>query len=300
MKKIVAILLALCTLFSLCFLVSCEKDTDVVENKEVEQEETKTPEGETTEEPVADEPVVEEPKADEPEVVEPEVVEPEASLYETVDAAIKNTLAATSLEAKVRIDKTDDIMGNKSSSWRDVVVKTSGSNISVEGKKYEYDYESDLKYYYDGSWMYFDMYGERYKRQVDLVEFSTEAGGVAGAIVVIPEAAFANATENNGTVEIALDEATVETLYYDTIVGLVTDIVGNDLSQTTTKDAKITLTINNGYIADYTLSLTTEIVVGNDRAAYTFDQTLNLSNVGGAVSVQFPNGYQNFNELDWG
>lgn len=147
--------------------------------------------------------------------------------------------------------------------------------------------------------MYFDMYGDKYKRQVGLDEFNAEAGGVAGAIVELPEAVFANAVDNNGVIEITMDEATAETLFSATIVKLVYDIVGPDLNQTTTKDVKVTLCVNDGYIADYSLSLVTEIVVGSDKAAYTFDQTINLSNYEQAT-VQFPQGYQNFSELDWG
>lgn len=299
MKKIVAILLALCTLFSLCFLVSCEKDTDVVENKEVEQEETKTPEGETTEEPVADEPVVEEPKADEPVVEEP-VVETKASLYEIVNGAIVNTLAAGTYEAKVDTSIKADIIGNISTSTRNLTVKTDGTNISVEGKKNEYDYESEHKYYYDGSWMYFDMYGECYKRQAGLDEFSSEAGGIVGMIAALPEAAFATAVENGDVVEITLDEATAESIYRDVLVKLVYDIVGEDLNQTTTTLAKLGITVKDGYVSNFNLTLSTEILAGNDKAVYDYNGTIDFVSVGGAVSVQFPNGYQNFNELDWG
>lgn len=283
MKKIIALLLILVAVFAMATMTSCEKEDGKVENEKTEEKNV-------------------EEKADEPEASEnvEAPAEPEASLYEIVDTAIKNTLAATSFEANVRIDKESDIMGNKESTWKDVVVKTSGSNVSVEGKKLEYGFESEHKYYYDGSWMYFDMYGDGYKRQVGLEEFGAEAGGVAGAIVPIPEAAFASATEKDGVVEVSLDEATAEALFGATIKGLVYDIVGEDLNQTTTKDTKVTLNVKDGYIENYSLSLVTEIVVGSDSAKYTFAQTINLSNVGGDVTVQFPQGYQSYNELDWG
>ncbi len=288
MKKIIALLLALSAIFTMAIMTSCEKEEPEAE-PQANEEVTTTPDasekaeaGEKAEEPKAEEPVK------------------ELSLYEKVSGAIKNTLASTSFEAKVESKTESDIMGNKSSASKDLTVKTAGANISVVGTKNEYDYNSEVNYYYDGSWMYFDMYGDKYKRQAPLEEFSAEAGGVAGAIVEIPEAAFANASDNNGVIEIPLDEATVETLYNSTIVALVQDIVGQDLNQTTTKDAKISLTISDGYIADYNLSLMTEIVVGNDRAAYTFNQSIKLSNYGQIAAIEFPAGYQNFSELDWG
>ena len=278
MKKIIALLLVLTTVFAMAIMTSCEEETKEPKENKANEEVSETP---------AD------PEAETP-------ADPELSLYEIVNGAIKNTLSSTSFEAKVNGKIDSDIMGNKSSSTKDLTVKTAGTNISVEGKKNEYDFDFDVKYYYDGSWMYFDMYGECYKRQVDLNEFSAEAGGVAGAIVELPEAVFESAVDNNGVIEITLDEATVETLYNDTIVNIVSDIVGNDLNQTTTKDAKITLTVSDGYIADYKLSFMTEIVVGSDRAAYTFEQAINLSNYGQITEIQFPAGYQNYSELDWG
>ena len=287
MKKIIALLLALSAIFTMAIMTSCEKEEPEAE-PQTKEEVTTTPDASEK----AEEPKAEEPKAEEP--------VKELSLYEKVSGAIKNTLASTSFEAKVASKTESDIMGNKSSASKDLTVKTAGANISVLGTKNEYDYDFEVKYYYDGSWMYFDVYGEQYKRQAPLDEFSAEAGGVHGAIVEIPEAAFANASDNNGVIEIPLDEATVETLYNSTIVALVQDIVGQDLNQTTTKDAKISLTISDGYIADYNLSLMTEIVVGNDRAAYTFNQSIKLSNYGQIAAIEFPAGYQNFSELDWG
>ena len=48
-----------------------------------------------------------------------------------------------------------------------------------------------------------------------------------------------------------MDEATAEQLFGDDIAALCSDIVGDDLTQVTTKDAKVTLSIKNGVLVSY-------------------------------------------------
>lgn len=298
MKKLLLVLLALCVMSMTLVLASCDSDepeTPVDEN--VENVDTPETPDETPTEPDA--------PAETPAETPAEPEKPaEVNVADLVNGAVKATLEAGGYEAKIYKNIDSDIMGTKKNSWLDVVAKANGNNISVEGKKFEYDYESAHNYYYDGSWMYYTMYESNFKQQATLEEFANEAGGIAAMLVELPEAAFANATkaDNGGetAVELTLDEATVKTAYRGTVVKIFNDILGDMIDPVVISNAKLNVTVANGYIKAFSLTFTGEYTAGKDKVTYNFNQTIDFANVGQGVTINLPANLSDYMEMDWG
>ena len=166
----------------------------------------------------------------------------EGSVYEIVAAAIEKTLKAKSFEAKLTASQKMDLMGNKTESKAEGTVKatavdTDKPQASFEGKATVEGYEMKQSFYYDGQWKYFgDEESGRYKSQVSYEEFAKEIGAPEDVIVALPEAIFSAAQSKNNadgslTVTLTVDETNMETLYKDTIIAVVQDVVGQDLNQ---------------------------------------------------------------------
>ena len=221
----------------------------------------------------------------------------EADLYTIVKNAMDKTNAATSTEAKMTYTLAQDLMGMKSESSAELTMQVNGSEIGITGTIVAEGTEIPCEYYYDGKYLYMSMYGEGYKMAASLEEFEQQAGGTSEFLVDLPKELFDNASGDAGNLVLTLDEATAENLFHDAIAEVVADVVGDDLSQTTTKDAKITLSVKDGYLAKFRLEFTTEIVAGSDKVTYDYDVALEFIKYSG-VTVTPMEGYENFYEID--
>ena len=131
-----------------------------------------------------------------------------------------------------------------------------------------------------------------------LEEFEEEAGSATEHIAELPKALFEGLSGDGSNLVIPMDEATAEQLFGDDIAALCSDIVGDDLTQVTTKDAKVTLSIKNGVLVSYKTEYVCEMGSGDEKAVYTFSQTSEFSNIGGAVTVTPIEGCENFPPMD--
>ena len=312
MKKLLLVLLALCVISMTLVLASCDSEEpeapvdENVENVDTPETPAETPaEPDAPAETPAETPAEPDAPAETPAETPAEPEKPaEVNVADLVNGAVKATLEAGGYEAKVYKNIDSNIMGIKNNSWLDVVAKASGNNVSVEGKKFEYDYESAHNYYYDGSWMYYTMYESNFKQQATLEEFANEAGGIAAMLVELPEAAFANATktDNGGetAVELTLDGDTVKNAYRGTVVKIFYDILGDMIDPVVVSNAKLNVTVANGYVKAFALTFTGEYTAGSDKATYNFSQTIDFANVGQGVTVNLPANLSDYMEMDWG
>lgn len=222
-------------------------------------------------------------------------------LYTLVKNATEKTLAAKSYDAKVKLVMDGDIMGQKSKIEGDLAVKMNDGKISIAGAATSTAFgqteSNEVEYFFDGSYAYMSMYGEGYKMACTAEEFSKEYGSATEQIVVLPQSLFAGLSGDGSNVVVTMDEATCESLFGDDVIELCYDIVGNDLNQVTTKDAKVTLSVKGDYLASYKVEFTCEMGL-TDKAVYVYSQETTFVSVGAAVTVTGPNGYENFYLMD--
>ena len=279
MKKLLAFLMVLALLMSLCLLTACGSnggDANNDDNKEGTSENGGNADGGNDTNDGGND---------------------EDDLYTIVKNAMDKTNAATSTEATMTYTLAQDLMGMKSESSADLTMQVNGSEIGITGTVVAEGAEIPCEYYYDGEYLYMSMYGEGYKMAASLEEFEQQAGGTSEFLVDLPKELFDNASGNADNLVLTLDEATAENLFHDAIAEVVADVVGDDLSQTTTKDVKITLSVKDGYLAKFRLEFTTEIVAGSDKVTYDYDVALEFTKYSG-VTVTPMEGYENFYEID--
>jgi len=278
MKKLTAIALALCIILSAFALTACGDNASTDgDNPAGEQTGNKT----------------------------------EGSVYEIVAAAIEKTLKAKSFEANLSSVLKTDLMGNKSETKAEGNVKATAVDTDTpkaffSGKAVMEGYEMAQDYYYDGEWKYFGSEEMGlYKSQVSYAEFAKEIGAPQTVIVTLPKAIFSNAQSKKNddgslTVTLTVDEANMETLYKDTIIAVVQDVVGQDLNQAVTKDATIEITVADGYVRDYKLNFTCEITAGNDKVTYDVNDVVTFVSCDKGVTVTAPENLDQYYEMGWG
>lgn len=235
----------------------------------------------------------------------------EGSVYEIVAAAIEKTLKAKSFEANLSSVLKTDLMGNKSEVKAEGNVKASAVDTDkpkafFSGNAVMDGYEMVQDYYYDGEWKYFGSQEMGlYKSQVSYAEFAKEIGAPQTVIVTLPEAIFSNAQSKNNddgslTVTLTVDEANMETLYKDTIIAVVYDVVGEDLNQAVTKNASIEITVADGYVRDYKLTFTCEITAGNDKVTFDANDVVAFVSCDKEVNITAPENLDQYYEMGWG
>lgn len=226
----------------------------------------------------------------------------QTDLYTLVKNATDHVLSASSYEANIDLSIVADIMGNKMSTTADLVTKKGGGRVRLSGKAamdaFGTKEEADYDYYFDGSYMYTVMYDQGFKMPMTLEEFEEDAGSATEHIAVLPQSLFEGLSGDGSNVVITMDEATAEQLYGDDIIAMCSDIVGEDLNQVTTKDAKVTLSIKNGVLVSYKTEYVCEMGSGTETAVYTFSQTSEFSSIGGAVAVTPIEGCEDFPLMD--
>ncbi len=231
------------------------------------------------------------------------------SVYETVSKAIENTLEAKSYDADVDTLLKTDLMGNKSENSSDVNIKATALDTDkpkalATGKRTMEGYTADLNEYFDGEWRYFgNAEMGTYKSKCSFAEFAKEVGAPQSIVVALPEALFANAESKKNddgslTVTLAADEATIETLYKDAVTAIVYDVVGEDLSQATTKNGTIVVTVADGYVKEFKVSFVSEITAGSDKVTYDSSNSITFVSCGKDVAVTAPANLDNYYEMD--
>lgn len=289
MKRFLAFLMVLALLMSLCLLTACGDGDDKKDDKKESTSETGDKDGGDGDKDGND--------GDKDGDGDNDSGDNKADLYTIVKNAMDKTNAATSTEAKMTYTLAQDLMGMKSESSAELTMQVNGSEIGITGTVAAEGTEIPCEYYYDGEYLYMSMYGEGYKMAASLEEFEQQAGGTSEFLVDLPKELFDNASGDAGNLVLTLDEAAAESLFHDAIAEVVADVVGDDLSQTTTKDAKITLSVKDGYLAKFRLEFTTEIVAGSDKVTYDYDVALEFIKYSG-VTVTPMEGYENFYEID--
>ena len=226
------------------------------------------------------------------------VPEPPADLYTVVKDATEKTLAATSYEAKSVCVLDTEMFGTKMNTTSDLVFTCNGKEVGVDGKSVVEmmgsKTETPCRYYYDGEWLYMTMLGENYKMLVTDEEFKGQAGHPGEYIVVLPEELFEGITGDAENVVLTLDETTLKNLYGEALG----EEIGEDLSDITIKDGKITLSVKDGYLSTFNVSFTCEIDMGEeDTVTYVFSQETTFTQYGD-VTVTPMEGYEDFEEMD--
>lgn len=222
-------------------------------------------------------------------------------LYTVVKDATEKTLATTSYEAKSVCVLDTEMFGTKMNTTADLVFTCNGKEVGVDGKSVVEmmgsKTETPCRYYYDGEWLYMTMLGENYKMLVTDEEFKSQAGHPGEYIVVLPEALFEGVTGTADNVELAVDDATMKSLYGKAIGDHIGEEV-DDLSNITIKDGKITLSVKDGYLAAFNVAYTCEITMGEeDTVTYACSQATTFTKYGD-VTVTPMEGYEDFEEMD--
>ena len=227
-----------------------------------------------------------------------------ADLYTIVNNAITKMDTATSFEANMVLTMDGTVMGMENDIDSDLVIKANNDKMSVAGtvkaNAYGSEIETDMEYYFDGSYVYMQMYGEGYKMPCSLDEFESEYSGTDELFTDLPKELFEGLEGDGSNVVLTLDEAACEELFGDTITELCYDIVGEDLTQVAVKNAKITLSVKDGYLSTFNLEFTCEMGSGDATATYVYKQDCTFTNIGGDVTVTPPEGYEDFMLMDEG
>lgn len=219
-------------------------------------------------------------------------------LYTVVKEATENTLAATSYEAKMVYVVDTDMFDTQMKTTADLVLTYNGEEIGVDGKSViemaDSKTEMPCRYYYDGEYLYMTMLGEGYKIAATEEDFVEEVGSFNEYIVVLPEELFEGITGDAENVVLTLDETTLKNLYGEALG----EEIGEDLSDITVKDGKITLSVKDGYLSTFNLSFTCEITMGEeDTVTYACSQETTFTKYGD-VTVTPMEGCEDFEEMD--
>ena len=219
-------------------------------------------------------------------------------LYTVVKEATEKTLAATSYEAKMVYVVDTDMFGTQMKTTADLVLTYNGEEIGVDGKSVVEmmgsKTETPCQYYYDGEYLYMTMLGEGYKIAATEEDFVEEVGSFNEYIVVLPEELFEGITGDAENVVLTLDETTLKNLYGEALG----EEIGEELSDITVKDGKITLSVKDGYLSTFNVSFTCEVGTGEeDTVTYVFSQETTFTQYGD-VTVTPMEGYEDFEEMD--
>ena len=219
-------------------------------------------------------------------------------LYTVVKEATEKTLAATSYEAKMVYVVDTDMFGTQMKTTADLVLTYNGEEIGVDGKSViemaDSKTEMPCRYYYDGEYLYMTMLGEGYKIAATEEDFVEEVGSFNEYIAVLPEELFEGITGDAENVVLTLDETTLKKLYGEALG----EEIGEDLSDITVKDGKITLSVKDGYLSTFNVSFTCEVGMGEeDTVTYVFSQETTFTKYGD-VTVTPMEGYEDFEVMD--
>ena len=219
-------------------------------------------------------------------------------LYTVVKDATEKALAATSVEVKSVFVMDTDMFGTQMKTTADLVMKYNGNEVGVEGKSIVEmagsKTETPCEYYYDGEYLYMTMLGEGYKIPATEEDFAEEVGNSSEYITVLPKELFEGVTGDASHVELTLDDAALKQLYGEALG----EMVGEDLSDITIKDGKITLSVKDGYLATFNVAYTCEIAMGEeDTVTYACSQTTEFIRYGD-VTVTPMEGYEDFEAVD--
>lgn len=298
MKRFISWLLILCLLFSSCLLVACADSADIP-NEDEEEEEEKGDDGENRKDPDA--------SSNDNSNTE--------DLHAIVMAAIAKTAAANSYEAKLTRNRDSTIRGHRESTWNELnlyaaALDTDAPVMSAILVQSIMGQSVTTHYFFEEAWMYYTTGDGGYKQKASKEQFIETTGSATDLFAELPKELFngvkAHTAEGIGrigtTVKLTVDEATFETIYRDLVVQIVYDIVGDDLSQVTTKDAKIEICYHDeyGYILSYVLSFTCEIGSGDEKAVYVCEDWIHFTGFNQGISTPRPEGYHTFPEQDEG
>lgn len=220
-------------------------------------------------------------------------------LYTVVKEATEKTLAATSYEAKSVYVLDTEMFGTQMKTTADLIFTCNGKEISVDGKSIMdlagSKTETPCQYYYDGEYLYTTVLGEGYKMATTKEEFAESAGHPGEHIVVLPKELFEGVTGDSSNIELSVDDATLKNLYGKNIGDVIGEEI-EDLSQITTKDGKITISVKDGYLSAFNVAYTCEIVSGEETVTYACSQATTFTKYGD-VTVTPIEGYEDFEEV---
>lgn len=222
-------------------------------------------------------------------------------LYTVVKEATEKTLAATSYEAKSVFVLDTEMFGTQMKTTADLIFTCNGKEVSVDGKSIMdlagSKTETPCQYYYDGEYLYATILGEGYKMANTKEEFAESVGHPGKYIVVLPKELFEGVTGDASNIELSVDDATLKNLYGKAIGDVIGEEI-EDLSQITTKDGKITISVKDGYLSTFNVAFTCEIAMGEeDTVTYACSQTTTFTKYGD-VTVTPMEGYEDFEEMD--
>lgn len=279
MKRILAILMAVCLLCSACLLTACGGNGDVDNGGSSAVGSTNGGNADSGNK------------------------EESVDLYTLVNNAIQKTDELTSCQVDIKLSMDGTIMGLVDDTNSTMVLKMNGDKMSVIGSvsanTYGQEIETDMEYFFDGNYIYMLVYGEGYKMPCTAEEFNQQSG-TGSLLQELPKELFDGIEGDGSNVVLTLDEAACESIFSDAIVELCQDIIGEDLNQVTTKDGKVTLSVKDGYLSTFNVEFTCEMGSGNDTATYVYKQDCTFSNHGANIAITGPAGYEDFMLLDAG
>lgn len=291
MKKLLSILLVLCMLVSMFMLASCE-DTSNTNNDDDDK-------GKTEEKDKGD---GDKDKGDGD--------KKEEAFYDIFTAAAKKTDEAKTSEVKMTNVQKTNLMGTTSETTTTGTAQYNMTNkdkpiVNMDAKVSTSGFSMDMKIYYDGEYMYVNAMGMGYKQKVSVDEVKESSGGSFN-ISLLPKELFegVKATKNadgTTTATVTITNEVFKTTYKDVLVDLFADVIsGEDLTNVTVKDAKVDLTIADGYVTKYTVNYTAEYAIGNDKVSHEITEQMEFYNFDKDITITPMEGYKDFPEMDEG
>ena len=126
----------------------------------------------------------------------------------------------------------------------------------------------EMVMYGDGEWVYARAMGKEFKMRMENADEEYDyTNDVSSMMQVLPELLFADVTyesgENGGyTATVDIPEATFKTVFADLVAQTAKRMTPNSVSELKIKDAKVGIVVEDGYLEDYVLQFTMDMVAG--------------------------------------
>lgn len=237
--------------------------------------------------------------------------------YTLVSGALKKTGGLDSIEANFTMNRKETFEGEETVDYRmaytmkavnlntDSIMAVATMTVKMMG---EPESEGDL--YMDHEYYYLSTPDEQAKMKIDKMGEETKVLDWIGLLTQpLPEALLSDAVIEKGqdgtkTVSLEISAEDFETLLDDLYENfLIAFVSGAETKELSLSNIKIDIAVNeDGYISTYALSFDYEIEVVIFGYAMKSSNSTEIAatyiNPGAAVTVQLPDGYQDFTEID--
>ncbi len=235
------------------------------------------------------------------------------STAEMISNAVKNTNELDSFEAEMEIDITMTAQGMEVSvpmsyDMKAKDLQTDKPIIGADVKTSMMGMKIDMEIYTDGEWAYISTGGAAemsYKQKMDSPDFNYDMAGSAQSMVKeIPAELLENVEvkkndDGSKTVELSISDEDFKELFEDVINDAAADSAGEaDIDDIAIKNAKVSVTVADGYVKSYELSFDMDMEVEGTKMTAETEMSIEFKSYNKELTITPPEGYEKFEDYD--